>query len=379
MGTLKDQVVIAGVGQTEYSKNSGVSTLSLATQCAREAIADAGMTPQDIDGMILFYLQEPLSCHEIAANLGIPQLNWSLNIAGGGNNGPAIVTAAAAAIATGLAKNVICLHAINRRSSGRRPGGGGGGGGGGRWNGQTAAPQGFALWARRHMHEFGTKQEHLGQIAVSVRKHASLNPLAIMRQPITLEDYHSSRWITSPFHVFDCCLESDGGAALVLTGADRARDLPKPPVYIMAGVANCWGPVANDAPDGPSYASLATYTAKNLWERAGVGPKDMSFAQLYDCFTYTLLTQLEDYGFCAKGEGGPFVEGGQRIELGGQLPVNTSGGQLSEAYVRSMSLFNEAVRQLRGEYAGTPRQVANAEMGLVTGAPNPTSAVVLRR
>ena len=375
MPSLKDQVVIAGVGQTPYSRGSGVSTLSLAVTCVKEAILDAGMTPKDVDGMILFYLHEPLACDDIAAALGIPELRWQLNIAGGGNNGGAIVTTAAAAIAGGLCNNVICLHAINRKSVGR----GAGGGGGGQWTGQVAAPQGFALWAQRHMHEFGAKQEHLGQVAVSIRKHATMNPNAIMQQSITMEDYHNSRWITTPFHMFDCCLESDGGAACLLTSAERARDLKKPPVYLMAGVANGWGPTANDAPDGPSYASLATTTSRLLWDRAGVGPKDMDFAQFYDCFTYTVITQLEDYGFCNKGEGGPFVERGQRIEIGGELPVNTSGGQLSEAYVRTMGLINEAVRQLRHEYEGTPRQVEGAEMGLVTSAPSPASALVLRR
>lgn len=284
---------------------------------------------------------------------------------------------AAAAIEAGLCNTVICLHAINRRSVGR----GVPGGAAGQWNGRISAAQMFALWAQRHMHEFGTKQEHFGQIAVTCRKHAAMNPHAIMRTPITLEDYHNSRWITTPFHLFDCCLESDGGAACIVTSADRARTMKNRPVYLMGAVGNAWGPGAgDDASDPVGYASLAgKYGARHLWEMAGVGPQDMDFAQIYDCFTYTLLTQLEDYGFCRKGEGGPFVEGGHRIEIGGELPVNTSGGQLSEAYVRTMGLINEAVRQLRGDFADTPRQVRDAEMGLVTSAPHPGSALVLRR
>ena len=362
MANLRDQTVIAGVGQSPYSRASGVSTLTLAVMCAKDAMLDAGLAPQDIDGMILYYLHEPLECHEVAANLGIPELRWSLNLAGGGNLGGAVVMTAAAAIAAGFCNNVICLHAINRRSVRR--------GQGGRppsWTGYVGALQNYAMKAQRHMVEYGTKQEHFGQIAVSVRKHAILNPIAIMREPITLEDYHHSRWISTPFHLFDCCLESDGGAACVVTSADRAQDMKKPPVYVMAGVANAWHPARSSA-------------ASQIWEKAGVGPKDMHFAQFYDAFTYAVLSQLEDYGFCNKGEGWPFVEGGRRIELGGEIPINTSGGQLSEAYLRTMSLINEAVRQLRHEYEGTPRQVEGAEMGLVTSAPpSPSSALVLRR
>jgi len=372
MNPIKDQVAIAGVGQTPFTRNSGVSALSLAVMSARDAIADAGLTPKDVDGLILFYSNEPISAERIAANLGIPELRWSLNVAGGGNNGGGIVITAAAAIAAGLCNTVVCLHAINRRSTGRVVRSDGGS-----WTGQTAAVQGFALRAQRHMYEYGTRQEHLGQIAISVRKHASMNPLAMMRDPITMEEYHNSRWITSPFHLFDCCVESDGGAACLLTSAERARDLRQAPVHIVAGVANARGP---ETTDSLRHSAIASSTSTQLlWDRAGVGPRDMDFAQFYDCFTFTLLAQLEDYGFCARGEGGPFVEGGHRIELGGELPVNTSGGQLSEGYVRTMGLINEAVRQLRHEYAGTPRQVANANFGLVTSAPSPTSALVLRR
>lgn len=376
MATLKDKCAIVGVGETQYSRSSGVSTLALAAECSFRAIDDAGLSVKDIDGIILFYLGEAIATAELAQNLGIPETSFQLAVAGGGNNGCAVVATAAAAVASGLAHNVICLHAINRRSGLRY-------GAHGFDNfsqpyGKVQAPQMFALWAQRHMKEYGTKPEHLGEIAITCRKHASMNEKAIMRNPITMEDYLNSRLITTPFRVLDCCLESDGGAACVVSSSESAGNMKKRPVYIMGAAANAWG-LANDyASDAEGYCSMgARFVAPRVFGMADVKPKDMDFAQIYDCFTYTLLSQIEDYGFCKKGEGGPFVEGGKRIGLVGELPINTSGGGLSEAYVRSMNLIAEAVRQLRGECGS--RQVKDAEIGLVTSAPNPASALILRR
>lgn len=367
---------IVGIGETAYVRGSGVSTVRLAAECSLNAIRDAGLVPADIDGLILYWLFEPLDGIDVATALGIPQLSWQLNVAGGGNNGAGVIATAAAAINAGLCRNVLCLHAINRFSS--KPD---------RSNGPNlaapfgmiGAPQMFALWAQRHMHEYGTKPEQLGAIAVACRKHASLNERALMRKPISIDDYLASRMITTPLRLLDCCLETDGGAACIVTSKARAKDLKHRPVEIVGGVCNAWGPAADAGRSADEYTSIGTrYVAPRLWESTGVGPKDMDFAQLYDCFTFSVLTQLEDLGFCGKGEGGSFVEGG-RIELGGELPINTSGGHLSEGYVRTMNLLNEAVRQLRHTYEGTPRQVRNAELGLVTSAPNPGSAVVLAR
>ena len=367
---------IVGVGETNYVRGSGVSTLHLASECALAAMRDAGLAPADVDGIILFWLQEPLEGWRVAASVGIPELSFQLNVAGGGNNGAGVVTLAAAAIEAGLCHTVLCLHAINRFSA--RPDRGAGPNFSAPF-GLSAAPQSFALWAQRHMHEYGTTPEQLGAIAVACRKHAALNPRALMRTPITLEDYLNSRMVSTPLRLLDCCLETDGGAACIVTSRQRARDLRQPPVQILGGVCNAWGPAAHEGRNGEEYASLGSrYSAPRLWERAGVGPGDMDFAQIYDCFTFSVLVQLEDLGFCTKGEGGAFVENG-RIELGGVLPINTSGGHLSEGYVRTMNLMNEAVRQLRHAYAGTPRQVADAELGVVTSAPNPGSAVVLAK
>jgi acetyl-CoA acetyltransferase len=367
---------IVGVGETRYVRGSGVSTLHLGTECALNAIRDAGLTPQDVDGMILFTYMDPLKTYDLQMNLGIPELSWQLDVAGGGNNATGIITTAAAVVQAGLASTVLCLHAINRFSA--RPDRNAGP------NltapfGLLAAPQSFALWAQRHMYEYGTTEEQLGAVAIACRKHASQNPRALMQKPITMEDYLNSRLVTSPFRLLDCCLETDGGAACIVTSLERAHDLKQHPVEIVAGVCNASGPATHEGRDSAEYTSMGSrYVASRLWERAGVGPADMDFGQIYDCFTFTVISQLEDLGFCAKGEGGPWVENG-RIELGGELPVNTSGGHLSEGYVRSMNLVNEAVRQLRHDYDGTPRQVPNARLGVVTSAPNPGSAVVLGR
>jgi acetyl-CoA acetyltransferase len=370
------QCAIAGVGETRFVRGSGVSTLHLGAECALNAIHDAGLTPADVDGMILFTYMDPLSTYDVAAALGIPSLSWQLDVAGGGNNATGIITTAAAAIQAGLCKNVLCLHAINRYSA--RPD---------RARGPNltspfgllAAPQNFALWAQRHMYEYGTTSEQLGAVAIACRKHASQNPRALMQQPITMDDYLNSRMITSPFRLLDCCLETDGGAACVVTSLERARDMARHPVRLVAGVCNAGGPATHEGRDSAEYTSMGSrYSAPLLWERSGLTPKDMDFGQIYDCFTFTVISQLEDLGFCGKGEGGPWVENG-RIEIGGELPVNTSGGHLSEGYVRSMNLVNEAVRQLRHEYEGTPRQVADAKFGVVTSAPNPGSAIVLGR
>jgi len=219
-----------------------------------------------------------------------------------------------------------------------------------------------ALGATRHMHDYGTTHDQLGAIAVAFRKHAQLNPDAQIHQPMTLADYHNSRWIVWPYHLLDCCLRSDGAAALIVTSVERARNLKKRPVYVtgMGRANNSRGPL-----HGNHMLELAAKeSGSRAFAMAGVTPADIDVAQIYDCFTYIVLATLEDYGFCKKGEGGPFVSGG-RLELGGQLPTNTSGGMLSEGYVEGMLQIVEAVRQLRGECSA--RQVKDAEIAIVSG------------
>ena len=243
----------------------------------------------------------------------------------------------------------------------------------------------WGFTAARHMQQYGTTSAHFGWISVTARRHAAANPKAVLKRAISIDDHQSSRWIAYPHRLLDCCLETDGACAVVVGPAERARDLRQPPVYIL-GAAQASGMGGGDwlgrAWPYFAYTDLATteasVCAQEVYRQAGVGPSDIAVAQLYDNFTSSVLIQLEEYGFCPKGEGGPFVEGGQRITLGGEIPINTSGGMLGEAYVHGMNLVVEGVRQMRGT---SSLQVPNAEIGLVTsGIPGtPTSALILRR
>ena len=231
--------------------------------------------------------------------------------------------------------------------------------------GLTVPTQWFSMMARCHMDRFGTKSEQLGAVAVAMRKHAQLNPNALMRErPMTLEDYLASPMIADPFRLFDCSLEADGAVAMIVTSAERARDLKAKPIYV-SGIAQGQPFPADDIATREDVFELGlTSATPRAFAMAGIGHADVDFAEIYDPFTFQVIQQIEEMGFCKRGEGGAFVEGG-RIELGGDLPVNTHGGLLSEAHVLGMNHFLEAVRQLRAE-AGE-RQVENAEIGIVTG------------
>jgi len=350
-----------------------MSQLGIQLQAATRALADAGLEAGQLDGILPF--PNLGSAEELAANLGVASLRFAATIHTGGAAPVASLQAAAAAVVSGVADYVL-LPAGWNGYSGRRaretvaldvasiPGGAiardyymp---------QGLTAPPQWYALIARRHMHEFGTTAEQLGAIAVAMRKHGQLNPAAVMRgKPLTLDDYLTSPMITAPYRLFDCCLETDGAAAVVVTTAERARDLRQPPVYIMGVAAAQPYPADDITSRADLFETGLTIAAPRAFAMAGVTPADVDFAEIYDCFTFEVLQQLEETGFCARGEGGAFVENG-RIELGGVLPVNTHGGLLSEAHVLGMSHVTEAVRQLRGT-AGD-RQVTGAEIGVVTG------------
>ena len=231
--------------------------------------------------------------------------------------------------------------------------------------GLTAPPQWYALMARRHMHEFGTTEAQLGAVAIAMRRHAQLNPAALMHgKPLTLDEYLASPMIASPYRLYDCSLETDGAAAYVVTSAERARDLQRKPVYVMGAAAGQPYP-ADEICGRPDFHGIGlTHAAPEAFAMAGVTPADTDFAQIYDCFTFEVIQQLEEAGFCKRGEGGAFVENGG-IELGGKLPVNTHGGLLSHAHLLGLGHVVEAVRQLRGE-AGE-RQVPDAHLGVVTG------------
>jgi acetyl-CoA acetyltransferase len=375
MPSLKDQACIAGIGETPYTRDPGRETSALALQleAAACAIEDAGLTAKQIDGIMPF--PGLGTAEEFAANLGIDDLRFATTVHMGGAAPVASLAYAAMAVASGVANHVLIVAGWDSYS-GRRaaqtvatdvssiPGGAiardyylpyG----------LTAPPQWYALMARRHMHEFGTTPEQLGAIALAMRKHAQLNDRAVMRgRALTMEDYLASPVIAGPYRLFDCCLETDGAAAVVVTSAERARDLPRRPVYVMGVAEGRPSPADEIANRKDCFAIGLTHAAPRAFAMAEVTPADADFAQIYDCFTFEVLQQIEEGGFCQRGEGGAFVEGG-RIELGGALPVNTHGGLLSEAHVLGMNHLVEAVRQLRGDCG--ERQVADAKIGVVTG------------
>jgi acetyl-CoA acetyltransferase len=294
----------------------------------------------------------------VAQGLGIvPRVTATLDAAGASNIN--LIAYACMLIETGQAKAAVISYGDNpvtgsRAAYSRLSGADAA-------HGLFGAPSNYAMVARRHMAEFGTTQDQLGAVALTCRAHAALNDNAQFRDPITLDDYHNSRYVAEPFHLLDCCPVSDGGAAVVVTSAERARDLRRPPVSISG-----WGQ-SHPAWDLPYRRDWTTSGAKHSGEAAfamaGITPGDVDFVELYDCFTIVPIITLEDYGFCAKGEGGAFVQDG-RIALGGELPLNTSGGLLSETGMPGMQLIVEAVRQLRGDCG--PRQVEGARVGVVS-------------
>ncbi|MEV4806068.1 acetyl-CoA acetyltransferase [Nonomuraea sp. NPDC049421] len=380
---FRDRTAVAGIGWTPFSKDSGVSTLTLACRAVLAALEDAGLPPDSVDGLATHRVGDSAPPTLVAPALGLTGVTWHLDQFGGGSVSHAVVGQAALAVATGMAETVVCYRAINARSEFRM-------GGTGRAlpvspevqyqapYGYVAPPQQYAMYARAHMIRYGTTAEHFGHLAVTQRAHAAANPRALMRTPITLDDYLAGRWIAEPFRLLDCCLETDGACAVVVTTAERARALRRPPVLISAAA---WGGGTSHLSGGAADPTVtaAAELAPRLYAQAGLGPADIDVAELYDCFTYSVIVQLEDYGFCPKGEGGPYVASGATA-LGGPLPVNTHGGFLSEGYVHGINHIAEAVSQLRGE-AGE-RQVAGAEVALSTAQPGyvlpATSALILR-
>jgi acetyl-CoA acetyltransferase len=369
------EACIVGIGETDYCRKpgSGLSQLGVQLQASARAIGEAGLKASEIDGIMPF--PNLGRAEEIAANLGCENLRYAATIHMGGAAPAASLQSAAAAVNSGMANYVLLPAGWNGYSGARVrqtvsqdvssiPGGAiardyylpfG----------FTAPPQWYSVMARRHMHEFGTRSEQLGAIALTMRKHAQLNPKAVMYgKPMTMDDYLASPMLADPYRFFDCCLETDGGAAVVVTSAERARDLPTRPVRILAAACGQPYPADEITNRRDIFKTGLTIAAPEAFGKAGLTPSDADFAMIYDCFTFEVLQQLEEAGFCQRGEGGSFVEGG-RIELGGELPVNTHGGLLSEAHVLGMSHIVEAVRQLRGGLGD--RQVKDAQVGVVTG------------
>jgi acetyl-CoA acetyltransferase len=365
--SLHEQGAVTGVGETEYMRGTDRTPLSLQLEASLKAIDDAGLKPADIDGVIPYGLGAV--AEDFVTNFGIPDLRFSATTPMGGASAVAAIQCAVAAIHAGICNHVLLAIGRTGHSGGRigarvqqmpqfrvigefeMP------------SGAIAPAQLYAPMARRHMELYGTTSLHFAEIAVSTRNNAMLNPNATMKRPITVEDHQNSRMISDPLRLLDCSLESDGGAAVVISAAERAHDMRQQPVLVMAA--------AEGHPDSPSAITqrpdLTTLglakAAPRAFAMAGVTPDDIDVAEIYDCFTYNVLCQIEDAGFCKKGEGGPFVASGA-IRLDGRLPVNTHGGLLSQAHMAGMNHIVELVRQLRGSAAA---QVRDAEIGLVTG------------
>jgi acetyl-CoA acetyltransferase len=369
---LRGKYAIVGTGHSRLGHVPGSSAVGLLAEAIADAIEDAGIDKREIDGLITRG-PDDVYCHHqrVGQALGL-NVSFSTTLDNGGASQCLAVGLACMAIEAGMCRTVVCGYGRDSWSRTRAPEA--------KMRvalipeaqqarefgpefGFLGAAAMHALGARRHMHEFGTTREQMGAVALAFREHARRNPSAQMREPLDMDQYLGARWIVEPFGLFDCSLVTDGAGAVIVTPADRARDLRRPPAYVLACAS------ANNLRgwfDGENMTrTAAARSARAAYEMAGVGPRDVDTAQVYDCFTYMVLAQLEDYGFCTKGEGGPFAASGA-LTLGGALPCNTSGGQLSEGHVEGMLQVVEAVRQLRHEYPAE-RQVPDAEIALVSG------------
>jgi acetyl-CoA acetyltransferase len=362
---------IIGIGRTEYTRASGRTTLAMAAEACRDAMADAGLRAADIDGITTFQTNDSTLGHFVAHAVGIDDLTWNCSFQGGGNQTASVVATAASVIESGLCQAVLVYRSLNGRSGYRH---------GTRTGPMTVgaemqfnAPQGYlvppqwiAMFARRHQLAYGSTCEDLGQIAVTQRAHAVRNPHAIARTPISLDDYLAGRWVNEPFRVYDCSYEVDGAVALVVAGEEVARRSARKPVWLI-GAAESHSGAGWD-----QWDDLSTMYSKRagprLWQRTGLSPSDIDIACMYDCFTFTVMATMEDFGFCGKGEAGKFFAEG-RATYGGDVVVNPHGGLLSEGYIHGLNHHYEAVLQLRGE-AGD-RQVASAKLALVTAGAGP--------
>src|SRR5713226_6964427 len=380
MASLKEKYCTVGVGETEYSRQSARSTRAMAVEAVRNAMRDAGLGKDGVDGMMSYQSGDSVFSNFVAPDLGI-RLNFYMDVFGGGSSTEALVGLAMGAIEAGMCHTVAIFRSMNGYSDFRI------GGTGARAAqpvrgldlaqvpfGMRSAGQNFAPTFMRHMYEYGTTSEQVAHVRAAHSKHASQNPKAFLKDRVTVADVLASRWICKPLHLLDCCLETDNATALIVTSAERARDLKQTPVYVL-GVA---GRVNKPRTDFH-------------WAH---GP--ISRVPAYDAFTFTTMLQLEEYGFCKKGEGGQYVSGGI-IELGGRRPNNTSGSHLCEGYTHGMSMVIENVRQLRGrvddycpdwaegthsyDYSpGRCRQVKNVRVAMNLGwsMPPTGSALILR-
>lgn len=385
---LRNKYAIVGVGQSDLGQVPGYSSLGLLNEAMHNAVEDAGMAKSDIDGLICRGPDDIYTHHQRMGELLGIDAEFSTTLDNGGASQILSIILAAMAIDAGLCEVVLCGYGRDswsrthkdttarlsvplvppeqERSE---------------FNaevGMFGAVAMHALGASRHMALYGTTKDQLGSIAVTFREHALRNPQAQMKQPLTLEKYHSGRPIVDPFNVYDCSLVTDGAGAVVVCSAERAKDLAQAPTLISG--FGTFNNLRGWYHDEHMTDTAARRSGEKAFEMAGIAPRHIDTAQLYDCFTYMVLTQLEDYGFCEKGEGGQFVESGS-LSLDGSLPCNTSGGQLSEGHVEGMLQIVEGVRQLRHAYE-SDRQVTDAEFALISGHGGNTvchSSLILQR
>jgi acetyl-CoA acetyltransferase len=372
MNPFRDKYAIVGTGKSRLGQ-VGLNSLALLEEAIKAALDDAGLTNKDVDGVVVRGPDDVYSHHQlVAARLGV-DANFSTSLDNGGASQILAIILAVMAMETGLATTVVCgygrdswtrTHSESRGHAqndlipaAQRP----------REHGPEfghfGAVSQHAFGARRHMFEYGTTRKDFAAIATAFREHALRNPEAQMKKPLTIDDYFKARLVVDPFGLFDCSLNSDGAGAVVVTSTERAKLLKRKPVLIkgFASHNNTKGWIQEDH----MLSTGAVESGARAFKMAGLGPKEVDTAQIYDCFTYMVLTQLEDYGFCKKGEGGDFARSGA-LRLDGALPTNTSGGQLSEAHVEGMLQIVEGARQLQGIY-GAGRQVPDAEIALISG------------
>lgn len=386
--TIRDRTAIVGIGSTPYYKrgqSAPQTMIELVGKAVLAAVEDAGLKISDVDGFA--YFGGGFDTPALMETLGIPEVRYSAGLTGTGGGSAGTVGLAASAIVGGMAKVVVCVGGLQQVAQ--------------RYGtftlgyeptaensfflsaGLVGPGHMFALLARRHMHLYGTTREHFAEVAISTRLNAQTHPDATMKKPMTLQDYMAAPMLADPHCLYDFCMESDGAVAAVVTSAERARDLRQPPAYVLAsahGGAREWGRALYwmNMPDEVFASSGHAAVARRLYEMAGVTAADIDVAQLYDHFTSQVIMQLEDYGFCKPGEGGPFVASGAIRFDGGSIPVNTDGGQLSGGYIWGMTHVREAVEQIRGTAAN---QVRNVELALVSGGPSslPVSGLILRK
>jgi acetyl-CoA acetyltransferase len=403
---LRNKYAIVGVGETTYRRGSQESTRNLATWAINNALEDAGLEASDIDGMLSYSGNDSTFSTFVAGDLGI-RLNFYMDVHGGGSSTEALIGIAMGVIEAGMCKTVAIFRSMNGYTQVRIGGTGA----------RSAAPivgdqvhmraygwqsagQMFAPTFLRHMYDYGTTPEQVAHVKVAHSKHASNNPKAYYKTRHAVEDVMNSRIICKPLHLLDCCVETDNATCIIVSRAEHAKDLKQPLVQIRSVVGRCCKPrIDMHYQHGPISTVAGHYAKDILWPNAGVGPDEIDLTGSYDAFTFTTMLQLEDYGFCKKGEGGQYVSSGI-IELGGARPNNTSGGHLCEAYTHGMNLVIENVRQLRGDVddscpsgpdgkrqhtydysEGGCRQVKDAELSANLGwaMPGTGSAMVMQR